>query len=269
MHRNYCVTIQKPTTEYNEQYIKPFKEKTKYGVIGLEIGQETGNIHYQCYFELKSPTRMSTMAKLLPGAHFEARIGSAKQASDYCKKDGKFTEWGEISKQGFRSDLAEAANAIVEQHSLKEVALEHPEVFIKYSSGITKLHHMAQPDRDPENPPMVMWIWGETGVGKTRAVREAHNENVYIKDGTQWWDGYNYEEAILIDDFDGKWPYRDLLRLIDRNKYSGQTKGGYIKINSPFIYITCDKPPEAFWSGKELAQIKRRLFEIINLGQDT
>lgn len=81
-----------------------------------------------------------------------------------------------------------------------------------------------------------------------------------------WWDGYEQQEAIIIDDFDGKWPYRDLLRLLDRYPYQGQYKGGYVKINSPYIYITCEYSPSFFWRGNEFAQIHRRLSEIKHLG---
>jgi len=77
-----------------------------------------------------------------------------------------------------------------------------------------------------------------------------------------WWDGYEQQEAIIIDDFDGKWPYRDLLRLLDRYPYQGQFKGGYFKVNSPYIYITCEFAPSYFWQGNEYAQVFRRLKEV-------
>lgn len=103
------------------------------------------------------------------------------------------------------------------------------------------------------------------------------HKTYYIKDGTQWWDEYEQQEAIIIDDFDGKWPFRDLLRLLDRYPYQGQFKGGYVPINSPFIYITCEHPPDWFWgpmakapltgdrSANELAQMLRRIDEIVHV----
>jgi hypothetical protein len=75
----------------------------------------------------------------------------------------------------------------------------------------------------------------------------------------------------VIDDFDGKWPYRDLLRLLDRYVYQGQIKGGYVHINSDYIIITCEHRPEEYWSGNELTQVRRRLdcvHECTNIDKD-
>ena len=90
-----------------------------------------------------------------------------------------------------------------------------------------------------------------------------------MKDGTPWWDGYTNQDVILIDDFDGKWPFRDLLRLLDRYPYQGQIKGGYVKINSPHIYITCEFPPaDIYQPGNELNQIIRRLDIILQCNEN-
>ena len=44
-----------------------------------------------------------------------------------------------------------------------------------------------------------------------------------IKDGTQWWYQYEGQEAVVIDDFDKKWPFRDLLRPLDRYPNQGSS----------------------------------------------
>jgi len=59
-----------------------------------------------------------------------------------------------------------------------------------------------------------------------------------------------------------------LLKLCDRYKYSGQVKGGFVKINSPFIFITCEFPPSHFWIGNTLTQVLRRADKIIYLDED-
>lgn len=122
--------------------------------------------------------------------------------------------------------------------------------------------------KDRSEPPKVIWLWGKSGTGKTRRAVETC-KTFYIKDGTQWWDGYEQQEAIIIDDFDGKWPFRDLLRLLDRYPYQGQFKGGYVKINSPYIFITCEYHPSYFWEGNELKQITRRVAEVAEVDGNT
>lgn len=154
---------------------------------------------------------------------------------------------------------------VKEKKTIVEIADECPREVIKYNRGITALIGYGQKPRT--GPPNITWIWGKTGVGKTRWAFDEH-QSVYVKDGTMWWDGYMQQEAIVIDDFDGKWPVRDLLRLLDRYPYQGQVKGGYVQINSPYIYITSDRKPEGYWDRKIWTQMDRRINRVVHLGDD-
>lgn len=260
MHRNYCFTWNNYTQKDAEMVVT---YPCKYMVVGHETG-ENGTPHMQGYVEFASAKNLSTLKKAWGDKpHFEARKGTAKQASDYCKKDGDYIERGEISNQGKRSDLDEWARMAMDRNiALNTMIQESPKMALLYIKRATEMRRLTFEDRT--EPPNAVWLWGSTGVGKTRMAFDNHN-TVYIKDGTMWWDGYEQQEAIVIDDFDGKWPFRDLLRLLDRYPYQGQVKGGYVKINSPTIYITCDKPPERFWHGDELSQIQRRLLGVFHM----
>nr|UBJ26123.1 replication-associated protein [Red panda feces-associated circular DNA virus 9] len=252
-----------------------------YIVVGFEGGtDDVKTPHMQGYVEFANARRGSALRKLLGGsAHWEVRRATAKTASDYCKKGTQsHEEWSEmntngpnfgknasviehgiISKQGKRTDLEDVAEAVVNKVPIAEIAAEHPGTYIRYHKGILALKMALMKHRDTK--PTVIWKWGSAGVGKTRSAYESH-KSIYIKDGTMWWDGYEQETAIIIDDFDGKWPYRDLLRLLDRYPYQGQIKGGYVPIKSDFIYITCEFHPYKYWSGNELEQVLRRLDKI-------
>lgn len=43
------------------------------------------------------------------------------------------------------------------------------------------------------------WIMGATGVGKSRYVREKHYP-VYPKMRNKWWDGYDGEDVVVIEE---------------------------------------------------------------------
>lgn len=260
-HRNWCFTWNNYTDEA-ERILSEYP--CTYMVVGKEVG-ENGTPHLQGYVEFGGSKRLETLKNAWGNApHFEPRMGTAKQASEYCKKDGNFTERGQISQQGKRSDLNEAAMAIMDKNvKIMDVIKENPKLGLIYMRRMKELRMEMYGDR--KEAPKVIWLWGRTGVGKSRVAFDIHDE-VYIKDGTHWWNGYEQQEAIVIDDFDGKWPFRDLLRLLDRYPYQGQTKGGYVKINSEYIYITCDRPPERFWpNGMDLEQIQRRITYIFEL----
>lgn len=254
--RNWCFTLNNYTNvdEVNIQGLE-----STYLVYGREKG-ESGTPHLQGYVEFENPRAMSSIKKLTSDKiHLERRKGTAQQAALYCKKDGDVYESGTISRQGSRTDLEDVAELIKQRCPLIEIASEHPTTFVKYHRGLQALKYQLHGDRDKDHPPVIAWYWGKTGVGKTRFAYEFHDGNVYIKDGTSWWDGYEQQEGILIDDFDGKWPFRNFLRLLDRYPYQGEIKGGWVKINSPYIHITCSYPPGHWYRGDDLEQVERRL----------
>lgn len=258
--RNYCLTL----NNYTEEELERLKSiEHKYIVLGKEKGEQ-GTPHIQGYVEFYKPKQLSALKKINERIHWERRLGTAREASAYCKKEMDFYEHGEMSRQGARTDLEKVVAMAQAKKSTTEIAEECPREYIKYYRGINALIESAYKPRERDTPPEVIWIWGKTGVGKTRWAFDEH-KTVYVKDGTQWWNGYTQQEAIIIDDFDGKWPIRDFLRLLDRYPYQGQTKGGYVQINSPYIYVTSDTRPDAYWGLDLWSQVERRLSNIICL----
>lgn len=254
--RNWCFTLNNFS---EEEYGMVVAHKCKYLVVGKEVGAESSVPHLQGYVEYEHGKTLEAVKSLCHRIHWEARRGTQEQALSYCKKDKDFVEVGDKNRQGNRTDLDEAASEI---EAGSWTPSNNPTVFIKFHRGLVEYENSLYKDRTVK--PLIEWRWGLTGTGKTYGVVERHGiDNCYIKDGTMWWNNYKQQDAIVIDDFDGHWPYRDLLRLLDRYPYQGQYKGGYIKINSPYIYITCEHPPDNFWDGNELAQVMRRLDSVV------
>lgn len=252
--RSWCFTLNNWTPE---EYASIFDWDVKFLVVGKEVGDEEGTPHLQGYVEWKNAKTLRQCKAKNDRAHWEIREATAKQAADYCRKDGDFEEKGEESQQGARTDLHELVDRIMGGETAEEVILSNPRRAWLYQTHIQRLAGMRMQHRT--NKPKIVWLWGPSGVGKTRMVMTEH-QSVYIKDGTRWWDGYTQQEAILLDDFDGNnVNYRDFLRLLDRNPYRGETKGSYVPINSPYIYITCEHHPSEYWKDNELHQVMRRL----------
>jgi len=88
-------------------------------------------------------------------------------------------------------------------------------------------------------------FWGKTGTGKTRkAYEEAKDiEDIpYWKDPTsKWWDGYQGQKCVIMDDFDGGIAISYLLRWMDRYPIDGEIKGGRVPLKYEYFYITSNK----------------------------
>lgn len=292
--RNVCFTSwsTKPLNELKDwkyNYIVASKEFGENQIWDETKGFYEQNWHIQGYVEFKNPTLVKTIRKFDKGIHLEIRKGTPLQASDYCKKETKgildsyaidkdisqeelekLREWmtfedGEISTQGKRSDIDVLTDAIKDGKSMKEVAELNPALYVRSYKGLEAYQGLQRVKRTTK--PIVIWIYGLAGTGKTRYCVDKHPDH-YLKDETKWWDGYDQQEAIIIDDFDGKWPFRNFLKLTDRYGIRAEFKGSYIPINSKFIYITCEFAPCHFWQGNEFDQVVGRISYIIQATKD-
>lgn len=257
-YRSYMITINNP--EVDDEHILR-TDKHKYLMYQIEKG-ENGTQHIQAVIYYATPR--SWPKARYPRAHIEP-TKDIHEAIKYCSKNdtrvrGPY-EFGEKPAPGRRTDLEKIAKEILDGETIENIALNNPSYYVRYSKGLKELKLSTFKDRT--QPPQVFWFWGTSGTGKTAKAIKAH-KTYYIKDGSQWWDGYEQQEAIIIDDYHGRWEFRDFLRLLDENKYQGQVKGGYVKINSPFIYITCEFPPKHYYgdSENELEQVTSRIDEI-------
>jgi len=261
--RNWFVTVNN-YTDTDVDRITACINECRYLIWQFEVGKECGTPHFHLCIVYDNARVWPK--KYWPTAHIEP-VRELEECIQYCSKeetrvDGPY-EHGDRPKQGRRKDLEAIANEVVAGRTLKDIAREDPVHYVRYCKGLKLLREEIQEHRNSDIPPTIFWLWGLSGTGKTRTVTTLFKGCTYVKDGTQWWDNYDHEMCILIDDFDGKWPFRDLLRLLDRNAYQGQFKGGYSIINSPYIFITCEFPPWHYWQDNYLKQVCRRLTDVI------
>ena len=271
--RNFVFTWNNYTSDDVKVVEDYIKEHCKYGVFGREVG-ESGTSHLQGYMELKKRTRFNTLRKALNNSHIEKRRGTAKQASDYSKKDGDFFEHGEISQQGKRNDLVAYQEAIKERKGFTELAEEFPNTHPRYYKYARELRfHYDQ--KEPVYAPIeVIVLWGDAGTGKTRTAYEEEPGLWTLPPATKsqsvWFDGYCGQDTILIDDFYGGCgvSYPMLLRLLHGYKFQLPVKGGFVWKRWKKVYITSNEPPESWYPNGLTPALKRRLTHIIHVTND-
>lgn len=267
--RNICFTINNPTDiDYSEVLTLPYS----YLVMGEEVG-ENGTPHIQGYVEFKKQMGFNAIKKLVPRMHFEARKGTAKEAAQYCMKDGDYTEYGELSNQGKRNDLTYIKKEVTEKGRIKPILGDIWNLQqLKFAEGLLQY---SDARRNGGNMVDVQWIWGPTGSGKTRyAVEYFENldEEYYVwkKGQGKWFNGYDGEENVIFDDLrPGDFDYTELLGLLDRHPYRVQFKGGVREFMAKKIIITSSMHPTAFKIlGEDNKQLLRRITTITKMEYD-
>jgi len=256
------------------------RERLRYLVFQEERCPTTGRPHLQGFCILRQPVRTGGLSTELyiTGPHAEAARGTDGECAAYCKKQETrlypeqdfYEPLGELREhggQGHRSDLDGLRERLRAGATYQEVADEHFGSWLRYERGIRSYRNLRSVKRTWVT--RVVVFWGGTGSGKTRrAWQEAGPEAYALPVGEgpqQWFDGYDGEENVIIDDFYGNMRISLFLRLTDRYPLQVQVKGGFVNWAPRTIFITSNLSPDNWWpkAPEEIrAAVQRRLTEV-------
>lgn len=257
---------------YTDEDIKAIKSLPN--IRAQTFGRETGALgtkHLQGAVLLDRPVRFTTLKKALPKAHIERMRGTPQQAFEYCwKEDTQPYKFGEMPQPGKRNDLKEAVARIQDGETVESLAMDpnHGCVLVKFSKGMRFLENCVNMLK-PLNQKKIMWLYGPTGIGKTRSsieFAEDNNLSYWISNtDLKWFDGYHGQDVAILDDF--RWKHCSfsfLLRLLDRYELNVPVKGNFVRWNPKVIFITTpltvDETFRTDWRKPEdLRQIHRRI----------
>jgi len=182
-------------------------------------------------------------------------------------KDNDFYEHGTLSVTP-TSAKSQKLNQLKLLNDAKVLTLEE-----LAENGVNVLHHLnailkvklMYPPTLPTNPVMShQWIYGPTGTGKSRTARTEHPE-AYIKAKNKWWDGYQNESSVILDDItedDAKWIHSFLLNWADHYPFRAETKGSSLMIRPKVIVITSNYHPSDLWLEKNKCDPILRRFTL-------
>lgn len=87
----------------------------------------------------------------------------------------------------------------VKDHAIKGELDKIPaDIFVKHYQNLRSIKKDYMVNHDSDHLRGV-WIWGRAGIGKSRKAREDY-PNSYPKLCNKWWDGYQGEENVIMDD---------------------------------------------------------------------
>lgn len=255
--RNWCYTKQ------GEVDIA-FDDSMSYKISEPEIAPTTQQKHFQGFIIWKVKKTLSGCKKIDGEAHWEATKGSIEQNIKYCNKEGKATYSGSLDGcgQGSRSDLLEVSRMLKAGNNIGKVVDQQTSTFIKYSNGIIKAKYYIDKEKAKEWREVTTEVyWGETGTGKTK--KALLDKDTYIlnapSNGIVWFDGYDGEKTLVLDDFYGWIKQHELLRICDGHPYHCQIKGAYTWAKWTKVIITSNKEASEWYKDGLSDAMKRRI----------
>lgn len=267
-HRGFCGTW------WNmEKFNDPIweMESVLYSIRGKEIAPTTGNEHIQWAIYFKNPRTENGVKRIMPGAHVEVMRGTVAENQVYCSKDENYIEHGTVPKQGARKDLYAIGEAIINGATMLDVAVGNPDKFIQYGRGFKALRDLVMGKRTWKTE--VIWLCGPTGTGKSQTAWNMA-PNAYEKmGGNTWWDGYDGQEDVIIDDYRcDMCPFYYLLKLFDRYPMRVEIKGGTVQMLAKRIIVTAPFEPEVMWAfraNEDIKQLTRRVDRVLTFGENS
>lgn len=245
-----------------------YKDIIRYICWGEEICTKTKKIHYQGWIQFMNKKRIGGVKKCFGSnkIHLESCKGNEFQNNTYCSKDNKFHCFGKFVCQGARTDLEKIKHRIDKGDTLYNIAQDNFGNYIRYHRGFEKYKSLR------DKATQASWrniactlVQGSTGTGKTRFAYK-DPENTFKIQGCElnWWDGYDGEDILLIDEYANDVKITKLLGILDGYPLRLPVKGGFTYANWTTVYITTNlEILHNNASELHISALKRRITTII------
>ena len=179
----------------------------------------------------------------------------------------EYGEW-RSNAQGRRTDIHEAVDLLKQGGSNLDLIEHTPVAFVKYHRGLDKVaFHLNKVRGKKQRDVKLTVLIGPSGCGKTSSAYEL-DPDLYKLDtdhnNALWFDGYEGEKTLLIDDFEGWISFRTLLNITDRYPYRAPIKGGFTWALWTHVIITSNLPVEHWYMQQDISPLQRRINLIKN-----
>jgi len=246
-----------------------------------EKAPTTGTPHLQIYFITKVNPRNKngfTMKWVKENLNSKMDIrkckGTHKQCVAYCSKAetrtdgpwhiGEYVEHeaqvagGKQSGEKHKAKLLDIKAAIDAGATDQELWQSNFELMSRAHKSFNAYRSSLKSNQRRETT-KVLVMYGPSGTSKSHTanlIGQANGGAYWLRKpadgGIDWWDNYNGEPVVIIDEFYGWLPFDTLLRLCDKYPYLVNTKGSFVPFVAKLIIITSNKPPREWYSEEKI-----------------
>ncbi len=243
--RNWFFTWNNPDLSLKEVESKARKINAKCFIGQAEIG-EKGNYHYQFFIGYKSAHHWKSVREHWPHAAI-FRSNSPVDSWAYCSKEDTRVEGSTVHSFG-EPPIKRNSKCDMRRHN--QLAITKGAVYM-VDEGLINIKDMYALNRSVnlyklqktshENISELTneWHVGPSGCGKSSTVR-ATFPDFFNKPLNKWWDGYQEEPTVLLDDFGPEHSCLSgyLKHWADHYVFQGETKGGTVSLRPCRIIVT-------------------------------
>lgn len=240
----------------------------KYLTFGREIG-DAGNPHLQGFAYFSTCKSLRQMKVHIDRAHWEAQRGTCDQAINYCHEDSTpenpAVEIGEKplnQSQKGETEIVRYQRAWESARDGNILDVEAP-IRVKYFGTLKRI--ATEYGEAPKKLKTIenFWYYGAPGLGKSMYCHKKYPD-LYPKTPNKWWDCYEGQETVLLDDYDKTCGLSQLLKIwADRYSFIGEVKGGTLRLRPKRILVTSNYTIQEIFGDTVLAQaIARRFTEV-------
>lgn len=223
----------------------------------------TGREHYQLVVCLSSRGTLATVKRLFGGnaGHWERSRSTAANAyvwKEETSVDGTRFEFGTISVNPSKAEDWEAIWSLAKSGDIEKIPARIRVVSYRtiraigsdYSAPVAMVR-------------AVRVFWGTTGSGKSFSAWSEAGEDAYAKcPRTKFWDGYQSQRSVVMDEFRGGIDVSHLLRWFDRYPVRVEIKGSTVPFLASDIWITSNIAPEAWYPDIDSATLEALMRRI-------
>lgn len=246
----------------------------------LEKGKDAGTPHIQGYVGLHTQMYFSKFKSLLPGNPHVEMCRDPKAAYAYCQKNDTYVPGGErkssddeppSATDGIKGNVwdrfaaACRVNGLEGERTFLDILRDYP-ILYKEEKGTRKLfeEYCLPPldvmDLSQDAPVHAECYYGAPGVGKSLTVKQILHDTktpFYRQFDGKWFDGYNYQKVLWIDDMEpGRFKRAQFMQLLDRGPCRVETKGGHATARFDSVFITSNYDPVDWFMKEEKKFLK-------------